>query len=151
MQSLSEAILDTINDKRRNPASARQLQESSSEESLNDSLGDTSFLLAAYLEQELRAHDTSWHTSGKWMDDSLFRKVTVEEDRISIYGVMIWGKGGTTEQWTEPFYFEAFFDQIIAKYTHFNLFFGDINHPAKPYERYSETLFPSTYKWHFNT
>ena len=76
-----------------------------------------SFLLAGVLELNLKADCENWDTD-KWIDDSLLTKVTVDKNKVSIWGVMIWGRLDTTEQWTDPFYFEIVLNEIgFIEYT----------------------------------
>lgn len=101
----------------------------------NEILGDTSYLLAGLLEALLKNKFKDWNFR-KWMDDSLITKISMNEDKLSIWGVMIWGLEGVTEQWTEPFYFE-----IELKQNGFNKYiflFSDLDNPEISYEDYRQ-------------
>ena len=82
----------------------------------NEVMGDVSFLLAGVLELNLKTSCENWDAD-KWIDDSLLTKVSVDGNKVSIWGVMIWGRMHTTEQWTDPFYFEAILNDISIEYT----------------------------------
>ena len=71
----------------------------------NEVLGDTSFLLAGLLDSLIKKYVKNWDRR-KWFDDCLITKVANQNGKITIYGIMIFGKENTTEQWTAPFSFE---------------------------------------------
>ncbi len=80
----------------------------------NQSLGNTSFLLAGLLEAMLRKNDTKWDR--KWIDDSLISNIIIEEGkRMRIGGIMIWGEINMTKQWVSPFCFEIEFHKEKVK------------------------------------
>ncbi|WP_326982724.1 hypothetical protein VUJ46_21630 [Chryseobacterium sp. MYb264] len=74
----------------------------------NESLGDTSFLLAGLL-YSLTKEDSNIDKT-IWIDDSLITKVNRVDNIILIEGIMIWGKNNTTEQWVDPFKFKMNFN-----------------------------------------
>ena len=91
----------------------------------NECMGDTSVLLAVLLDSLMNAQVAEWRGSGKWIDDSLLTDVERDGDHLAIEGIMIWGIGGTTEQWTEPFYFEIELDVLKKGYNEYIFLFGD--------------------------
>lgn len=103
----------------------------------NELLGDSSFLLAGLLESQLKKKFVDWNDK-KWIDDSLLTKVKINKTKLSIWGIMIWGKEDTTEQWTEPFYFEITFSRNFEKFEQYSFLFGDLNEPAITYEEFSD-------------
>ena len=98
----------------------------------NDKLEDTSFILAGLLNMLLKNNNPNWKE--KWIDDSLITKVKFDNDKISIWGIMIWGKDDTTEQWTEPFYFETF----SSNFKQYFFLFGDLDCPEIRYEEFNQ-------------
>lgn len=90
----------------------------------NEMMGDTSFILVALLESHLRDRSEGWN-GGKWMDDSLIEKVTLNKNRMIIEGIAIWGVADSTEQWTEPFYFEIETNEGAVDSAHYAFLFGD--------------------------
>src|SRR5690606_23939058 len=99
----------------------------------NEILGDTSFLLAGLLEALLKKNFDGWD-NGKWFDDCLISKVLLQNDKLEIYGVMIWGQNDTTEQWTEPFVFELELPNEAMNYRDFTFLFGDLDNAEITYE-----------------
>src|SRR5262245_27791496 len=67
---------------------------------------DASYLLAGLLELLLKERVADWDSNTRWIDDSLIEEVDKRENKFGISGVMIWGRNDTSEQWTDPFYFE---------------------------------------------
>lgn len=59
---------------------------------------DLAWILGHHLED-----DEGW-PNGAWIDDIVNRQITVSVGHIEIRGLMVWGRGGTTEQWCEPFF-----------------------------------------------
>ncbi|AZA76486.1 hypothetical protein EG347_02580 [Chryseobacterium sp. G0186] len=99
----------------------------------NEYTGYISVLLASILEKKL-LNDTDW-SSNRWIDDSLLTKLKLSDEKLSIWGAMIWGVKNSTEQWTEPFYFEfKFRNEKINNYT---FLFSDLNHDEITYEEFS--------------
>lgn len=109
----------------------------------NEMLGDTSFLLSGILENELEGN-SRW---GFWLDDSLIHKIKIEGQKIRLWGVMIWGKDGTTKQWTDPFYCEFLIDCERASLQKMVMLFGDERREEVIYEEFAEnrTLWDSDY------
>lgn len=70
----------------------------------NELLGDTSFLLAGLLYSVLKSKYRDWRED-KWIDDSLLTDVRVKESGVTIEGIMIIGRQGTSQQWVAPFVF----------------------------------------------
>lgn len=103
----------------------------------NEELGDTSFLLAGYLEKQLRKNFQDWNKE-KWIDDSLLTKINIDENKLSIWGVMIWGVKNLTEQWTEPFYFNVVLNDCQTDFIKSTLLFGDENCSEITYEEFNQ-------------
>jgi len=103
----------------------------------NEILGDTSFLLAVLLDSLLKNNYEDWDNS-KWFDDCLISELTIQNDKVKLFGVMIWGKYDTTEQWTEPFAFEV--DLLNQKNNNvtFKFLFSDLDNPEITYENFSK-------------
>ena len=102
----------------------------------NQILGDTSFLLSGILENELDSI-TSWNPLN-WIDDSLIHKVKIDEYKVRLWGVMIWGKNGTTKQWTDPFYSEFLIDCEDTTLQKLTILFGDEMLEEVTYEMFSK-------------
>ncbi|TAM94741.1 MAG: hypothetical protein EPN39_16730 [Chitinophagaceae bacterium] len=102
----------------------------------NEIMGDTSFLLAALLESLLKYRD-DWNQK-KWIDDCLIMKAEVINNKLSICGVMIWGIENTTEQWTEPFFFEIELSQNKIDFNAYRFLFGYLNNFEIPYEEFKQ-------------
>lgn len=74
----------------------------------NNLMGDTSILLTLILEKYLLKGE-DWDRN-KWLDDCLITDVKISNNfKVSIWGIVIFGKNDTTEQWTSPLYFEVDF------------------------------------------
>lgn len=103
----------------------------------NQILGDTSFLLAGLLETLLKMYSEDWDNI-KWIDDSLITDIEIKNKKFCIWGIMIWGKEGTTEQWTDPFYFEI--DLLLEErsFKRFTFLFCDLNNPEISYEYFKD-------------
>ena len=102
----------------------------------NETLGDTSFLLAGLLDSILKIKD-DWD-SKKWLDDSLLMKVKLNHNKLSLWGVIIWGKENVTDQWTDPFYFEIKLGQTKPEFNEYTFLFADLDKPEISYENFSE-------------
>ncbi|MBC9933118.1 hypothetical protein [Chitinophaga qingshengii] len=98
----------------------------------NEIMGDTSFLLAGVLESLLKENTAEWDHA-KWMDDSLLTHVEIENDLLRISGIMIWGRGGTTEQWVAPFSFETALPGNQHLPRRFSFLFSDWDQPELSY------------------
>lgn len=103
----------------------------------NEILGDTSFLLAGLLGALLKKNFDEWDDR-KWFDDCFITKVLLQNDKLKFYGVMIWGKNDTTEQWTEPFIFELELPNEEVNYRDFNFLFGDLDNSEITYEDFRD-------------
>lgn len=101
----------------------------------NDILGDTSFLLSNLLESLLRNNFKDWNNR-KWMDDSIITSITVQNNKLAIGGIMIWGKKGTTEQWTDPFFFEIDLLRDKTGFKKFTFLFCDMYNHEITYEQF---------------
>jgi hypothetical protein len=102
----------------------------------NEILGDSSFLLARFLELQLQLNSVNWD-SKKWIDDSLLTNVVLENDVLFIVGVIIFGKQNTTAQWTEPFCFELKFNQDFTDFIQLAFFYSDIETVALSYVEFN--------------
>lgn len=104
----------------------------------NKALGDTSFLLAGLLDALLKERVPEWDSDVKWLDDCLITALTIDGKKILLYGVMIWGKQGTTSQWIDPFTFELepLFDADASISYRFR--FCDSERPTLTYEEYKK-------------
>ena len=102
----------------------------------NKIMGDTSFLLAGLLNSLLKSKD-DWD-SNKWIDDSLLTKVKLYQNKLLIWGVMIWSVENVTAQWTDPFYFEIELDQVKKAFNKYTFLFSDLNKPEISYESFSQ-------------
>lgn len=100
----------------------------------NSTLGDTSFLLSGLLGALLKLRG-DWGLS-KWLDDSLLVDVKLNKSKLSIWGVMIWGVESTTEQWTDPFYFEVELGNNESEFTEYTFLLGDLNKPEISFEEF---------------
>ena len=98
----------------------------------NELFGDTSFILAGLLEKLIKAKNCCWNE--KWIDDSLLKKIKLDNKKISIWGIMIWGKVDTNEQWTDPFYFETF----LSDFKQYFFLFGDLNQTEIIYDNFNK-------------
>tara|TARA_B110000003_G_C16403654_1_gene439329 strand:- start:149 stop:628 length:480 start_codon:yes stop_codon:yes gene_type:complete len=45
-----------------------------------------------------------------WIDDCLLNKVRLSGDHLSFWGIVIWGKSNTTNQWVDPFHCRVLLD-----------------------------------------
>jgi hypothetical protein len=104
-------------------------------EHYNEILGDTSFLLASILNSLLNSNE-DWD-SKKWIDDSLLTEVKLDGNKLSIWGIMIWGIENTTEQWTDPFYFEIKLKQNTLGFNEYTFLFCDLDKSEISYEDFS--------------
>ena len=100
----------------------------------NEILGDTSFLLTGLLGNLLKIRD-DWD-SKKWLDDSLLTGVKLDKNKLSIWGVIIWGVENTTDQWTDPFYFEVDLGNCKTDLNEYTFLFGDLNKSEISYEEF---------------
>ncbi|MEM6737678.1 MAG: hypothetical protein AAF620_16565, partial [Bacteroidota bacterium] len=100
----------------------------------NEMLGDTSFLLAGLLGMLLKLRG-DWDLK-KWLDDSLIIGVKLNKSKLSIWGVMIWGMENTTEQWTDPFYFEIELGNEQPDFNEYTFMISDLDNPEIPYEEF---------------
>lgn len=103
----------------------------------NEIMGDTSFLLAGVLESLLKENVAEWDHA-KWMDDSLLTHVEIENDILRIGGIMVWGRGGTTEQWVDPFSFETALPGAQHVPRRFVFLFSDWDKPELSYGKFNE-------------
>lgn len=101
----------------------------------NEILGDTSFLLAGLLESLLKKNFSDWDKK-RWIDDSLITKVVIQNNKLTIEGVMIWGIENTTEQWTYPFSFQIELLKEEMSFRRFTFLFCDLDNHEIAYEEF---------------
>jgi hypothetical protein len=101
----------------------------------NEFLGDTSFLLAGLLELLLKKNFGEWD-SRKWIDDSLITRISTQNEKMNIEGIMIWGRENTTEQWTDPFSFEIELSMDEVSFKRFTFLFCDLDFREISYEEF---------------
>lgn len=89
----------------------------------NDILGYTSHTLALILNRYF-PYSVFWRSSGNWFDDGHIHKIVHKDCKLRMWGVMIWGTGGTTEQWVDPFYTQFMIDCENEKLEKFLFLFG---------------------------
>lgn len=104
----------------------------------NGILGDTSFLIAGLLESLLKLKFDEWDPR-KWIDDSLLTNINLNKNKLSIWGVMIWGMENETEQWTEPFYFEIDLNPNKLDFSIYTFLYCDLDNPEISYENFKES------------
>lgn len=104
----------------------------------NEVFGDTSVILARLFDLRLQERVSEWGAM-RWIDDSLLTKVVLSDKRLSIWGIIIWGKEGTTSQWTDPFYFEASLDQASCQMPDYSLMVGDLDLTSITYEDFNNS------------
>ena len=103
----------------------------------NEVLGDTSFLLAGLLSALLKKNQYGNWTH-RWTDDTLLIDVKIYNKKLSIAGILIWGKMDTTEQWTDPFYFEAHLNLIDGSFKQYFFLLGDMEQPEVTYDYFNQ-------------
>ncbi len=103
----------------------------------NEILGDASFLLAGLLELLLKRNYIEWDKE-RWIDDSIITNVILENNLILLEGIMIWGKMGVTNQWTDPFLFEMEIPTDEKSSGEFAFLFCDVNNPEIAYEDFRD-------------
>ena len=100
----------------------------------NTTLGDTSYLLAGMLGKHM-AMNKDW-PANQWFDDCLLTDVKQVSNRLSIWGITIWGRDNTTEQWTDPLLFKVELGNTKPGFNRYTLMFGDSNKPEITYEEF---------------
>ncbi|AEE51477.1 hypothetical protein [Haliscomenobacter hydrossis] len=105
-------------------------------ECYNELTGDVSFLLAGVLESQLKRSFNDWEPN-KWIDDSLLTKIAIDGKKVSIWGVMIWGRIDTTQQWIDPFYFEMILNATCSNFVEFTFLFGEEKNIEVTYEEFN--------------
>lgn len=104
----------------------------------NQYLDGVSYKLVALLEIHLRKDGNEWD-SAKWMDDCLITDFWLTDGELSLGGIVIWGIGGTTtEQWTEPFFFEVALENYQVDFSRYLFLFGDIDKEAVSYTKFNK-------------
>lgn len=112
--------------------STAQIENSKHLDCYNQLLGKTSYLLVEILERELKV-DPNWDR-GMWLDDTLIHKVVNGDTEVKLWGVVIWGRIGTTKQWTSPFYCAVSINCKKTELNQLTFLFGDMNTDEIPYE-----------------
>ena len=95
----------------------------------------TSAILAGILEKLLVEKFQDWER-GRWMDDCLISQLDIQNDVLTIGGVMISGRGNTTEQWTDPFLFTIELLKEEMSFKGFTFLFADIGFPELTYGKF---------------
>lgn len=104
--------------------------------SYNKTFNGVSYTLTKILELELNKN-SSWFLSGYWLDDILLRKVMSDSNIVQIWGVVIWGIGGTTNQLTSPIYCEVKLDLKEKNISELLILYGDKIYDDISYHEYS--------------
>lgn len=114
------------------------VQDGERRASYNAVLGDSSFLLAELLGLLLKKDVREWDSETRWMDDSLITAVRLCGNKLTLEGVMIWGKIDTTAEWVDRFSFEIepLFDRVATQRLRFS--FCDENTSEVTYEEYKD-------------
>ena|SRR5712692_4420459 len=99
--------------------------------------------IARLLDLHLSALD-GW--SGRWMDDLLDARLTVEGTRSEVLAFVVWGKGGTTAQWMDPLH-AAFVRDSDGKISHYELRFCDECQPSQPYKLHRKFEPSANHSW----
>ncbi|MFB6454788.1 hypothetical protein ACE38W_05905 [Chitinophaga sp. Hz27] len=107
------------------------------ETSYNKYLDGVSYMLVGLLQIHLRQDGNEWDKA-KWMDDCLITDIWITDQQLSLGGIAIWGVGGTTEEWTEPFFFEIALTKGRVDFSKYLFLFGDMNKEAVSYSRFDK-------------
>lgn len=89
----------------------------------------------------------------KWIDDTLIHKLRIIGNNVHIWGAVIWGKGGTTEQWTDPVYTQIQLDVSAMRISDMQIWFADAEYAEISYSRFTnkrtywDAEFYSTNDW----
>lgn len=102
----------------------------------NEFSGNTSVYFTSLLYEKLYENE-NWDKN-IWLDDSLLTKVTFVDDKYCVWAVVISGKQGTTQQWTDPAYFEVIPNHDSSKYNEYTFLFGDKYINSLDYKEYSK-------------
>ena len=79
--------------------------------------------------------------------------VKIDKDIASIWGIMIWGRIDTNEQWVDPFYFEVKLNSDHSDFIKFTFLFGEDSLPEITYIEFNQNRnmwdkgFYSTKNW----
>lgn len=101
----------------------------------NEILGDTSFLIAGFLEKQLKKKNINWDNR-KWIDDSLITRAKYANNKIMLWGIIIEGFQNTTKQWTDPFYCEFELNKDV-KTSPYLFLFGDSENSEIEYKDFN--------------
>jgi hypothetical protein len=117
-------------------SSSQRLATTKPDRYFNALLGDTSSLIAGYIDEYYRGHYADDEDS-IWFDDCLLINVEHQDNQWAIWGVLIWGRENTTEQWVYPFYLETTIVLLPVSAQKLVILFGDMDLPVLTYEEYS--------------
>lgn len=125
----------------------------------NDVSGSMSLILTMIF-SKLITNNEEWVYG--WLDDSLLTNIKEVDNRFCVWGIMIRGKDGTTEQWTDPFYFEIKPNDEFKSYSEYSFLYGEKNNDDVTYTEFNkyrgvwdfgfysdETWNPSERNWTF--
>lgn len=99
-------------------------------------IGDTSALISGLLQAHL-SKESEW-SAERWIDDIVISKLSLNENVITVWGVVIWGIFGMNKQWTEPVFCKISMNNAWSHIAAYELFFGDQNTSELLYEDYSK-------------
>jgi hypothetical protein len=102
----------------------------------NELLGPASFLLSGLLQPFVEEFE-DWEP-GKWIDDSLISNAYIKDGKLTLEGVMIWGRENTTEQWVDPFSFKTELHEGKVTLAGFSFMFCDMITQELAYEEFTE-------------
>lgn len=131
IEEIEEMLVDEINNK------IGLLNSNIELDNYNELMGDVSFLLSGVLELKLKECFSDWLPE-KWLDDSLLSRVIHNGKKISIWGIMIWGKEDTTEEWTDPFYFEMILNENSCDFLEYTFLFSEEFDTEVTYEEFNQ-------------
>jgi len=101
----------------------------------NDYFQDSSILICSILTEHLL--DIEDWDAIKWLDDSLITRYIQKEDKIRIWGIIIWGRENTLQQWTDPFYLEIKLNNYSNGFLEYTYLFGEVNSSEVTYEDFN--------------
>ena len=102
----------------------------------NEYLGDSSIILSSILGEHLLGRK-DWDVE-KWLDDCLLTKVKFNDNGCyNIWGIMIWGKENTTQQWVDPFFFNIQLAEKKSNFSEYTFLFSEEGRKEITYEEFS--------------
>ena len=102
----------------------------------NEYLGDGSILLSSILAEHLLGGG-NWAIE-KWFDDSILTKMRVSENKYAIWGIMIWGRENSSQQWVDPFYFEIQLTENSSEFSEYTFLFSEEGHQEITYDEFNK-------------